>query len=125
MGASSDLESPATGRRMGERDGAEPAEELLRTKEILEATGISHQVLYRYVTLGLIEPAATTKGGQRLFHPRVISLIESVQGLNQTGYSLRDIKEIFFKDGRVHRLCGEEPPEIAPRMRRPRQRGNG
>ena len=31
---------------------------LLKTGEVLEATGISHQVLYRYATLGLIEEAA-------------------------------------------------------------------
>lgn len=78
---------------------------LLKTREVLEMTGISHQVLYRYVTLGLVEEAGNTKGGQRLFHPRVIPLIEHIRGLNETGYSLRDIKEIFFKEKRVRRAC--------------------
>ena len=78
---------------------------LLKTKEVLDRTGISHQVLYRYVTLGLIEEAKTTTGGQRLFHPHVIPLIEHIRGLNETGYSLRDIKEIFFKERRVRRVC--------------------
>ncbi|MCZ6794273.1 MAG: MerR family transcriptional regulator [Planctomycetota bacterium] len=78
---------------------------LLKTGEVLEATGISHQVLYRYATLGLIEEAGTTSGGQRLFHPHVVELIAHIKGLNETGYSLRDIKEIFFKQRRVRRAC--------------------
>ncbi len=79
--------------------------QLLRTKDVLEQTGITHQVLYRYVTLGLIEEAGTTEGGQRLFHPRVISLIDRIRGLIDTGYSLRHLKEIFFKEDRVRRAC--------------------
>lgn len=84
---------------------------LLKTKDVLDATGISHQVLYRYVTLGLIEEAKSTAGGQRLFHPRVIPLIEHIKGLNETGYSLRDIKQIFFKSSRVEKACHDERRE--------------
>ena len=76
---------------------------LLRTGQVLERTGITHQVLYTYVTLGLIEAAATTPSGQRLFHPRVVTLIEVIQSLKLSGYSLRDMKDIFFKDERVRR----------------------
>lgn len=85
-------------------------EKLLKTRDVLEATGISHQVLYRYVTLGLIEPAVVTDSGQRFFHPCVVPLIRSVRELNQTGYSLRDLKDIFFKDPRVERACREAEP---------------
>ena len=81
------------------------SEQLLKTREVLEATKISHQTLYRYVTLGLIEESETTDGGQRLFHPAVIGIIRDIKDLNDTGYSLREIKEIFYKDERVRRLC--------------------
>ena len=56
-----------------------PIDTLLKTGEVLERTGISHQVLYRYVTLGLIEAAEATRGGQRLFHPRVVDLIQQIR----------------------------------------------
>jgi DNA-binding transcriptional MerR regulator len=79
--------------------------DLLKTKDVLTATGISHQVLYRYVTMGLIEEAAVTEGGQRLFDPMVVTLIEQIKGLNASGYSLREIKDIFFTEERVRRLC--------------------
>ena len=78
---------------------------LLKTRGVLDATGISHQTLYRYVTLGLVEESDTTAGGQRLFHPDVIELIEQIKDLNESGYSLRDIKEIFYKESRVQRVC--------------------
>jgi DNA-binding transcriptional MerR regulator len=81
------------------------APDLLRTHEVLERTGISHQVLYRYVTLGLIEPATTTDKGLRYFRPTVVQLIEIIKDMTEGGgYSLRDLKDIFFKDERVKKL---------------------
>ena len=83
-------------------------EEHIRAGDVLKRAGISHQVLYRYVTQGLIQEAGQTKGGQRLYHPRVVYLIERIQGLSNSGYSLRDIKAIFFKVKRVKRACGKK-----------------
>ncbi|HZN58265.1 MAG TPA: MerR family transcriptional regulator [Planctomycetota bacterium] len=75
---------------------------LLRTADVLEKTGITHQVLYRYITLGLIEPARTTPTGVRYFHPNVLLIIETIRRItHEGGYSLRDLKDIFFKDDRV------------------------
>ena len=85
-------------------------EENIRAGEVLKRAGISHQVLYRYVTQGLIQEAGQTEGGQRLYHPRVVYLIERIQGLSSSGYSLRDIKDIFFKEKRVRRACDSDPP---------------
>jgi DNA-binding transcriptional MerR regulator len=84
-----------------EDPGSRP-EDLLRTAEVLERTGITHQILYRYITLGLIEPSMVKASGLRLFHRDVVALIESIKNLNQR-YSLRDIKEIYFRDERVRR----------------------
>ena len=67
---------------------------LLKTGEVLERAGISRQVLYRYMQLGLIEPAETTDTGRNRFHPSVFRQIELIQQLNAR-YTLRDIREIF------------------------------
>ncbi len=88
---------------------SQETERLLRTAHVLRATGITHQILYRYVTLGLIEPPASTPSGRRLFHPHVVTLIGVIKSLNSSGYSLRDMKEIFFKDARVRRVLGVRP----------------
>ncbi len=39
------------------------SENYLRAGDVLKQAGISHQVLYRYVTQGLIEEAGQTGGG--------------------------------------------------------------
>ncbi len=75
--------------------------EYLKTRDILNATGITHQILYRYITLGLIAEEKTTETGQRLFSPYTVDAILLIQRLNQTGYTLRDIKDIFFKEKRL------------------------
>jgi DNA-binding transcriptional MerR regulator len=80
--------------------------QLLRTRDVLEATGITHQILYRYVTMGLVEelesrgPARGGRGPRR-FPAETIAAIKLIQSLNQSGYTLRDIKDIFFKEKRL------------------------
>jgi len=72
---------------------------------VIARTGITHQVLYRYITLGLIEPARTTDSGLRYFGSNVVPLIELIRSLTEDRrYSLRELKEIFFKDERVQKL---------------------
>ena len=82
---------------------AEPADEerLYKTGEVMKKTGLSRQVLYQYTTMGLIREAATDKGGRRLYPESVFKRIEIVRQLNQTGYPLREIREIFFQRGMV------------------------
>ena len=70
---------------------------LLRTKEVLEKTGITRQMLYRYITAGLIEEAERTKTGRLLFSPDVVKRIELIRRVNSGGYPLREIKDIFFR----------------------------
>ncbi|MFQ5653491.1 MAG: MerR family transcriptional regulator [Planctomycetota bacterium] len=70
---------------------------LLKTKEVLETSGISRQVLYRYLQMGLLEPAATTDTGRNRFSSSIFRQIELIQSLNRSGYTLRDIRDIFAK----------------------------
>ena len=84
---------------------------------MLRHTGITHQVLYRYVTLGLIEPARVTGTGQRWFRPSAVSLIRLIQSLNRSGYTLRSLREIFFKQERVQAAGKrDEPPLEVPQV---------
>ena len=77
---------------MSETDG-----NLVRTREILERTGISRQVLYRYMQLDLIVPASTTASGRNHFSPKVFIILDIIERLKERGYTLRDIKDIVGK----------------------------
>jgi DNA-binding transcriptional MerR regulator len=88
--------------------------DLLRTSEILRMTGITHQVLYRYITAGLIEPVHVTKTGQRFFRTETINLIEIIKDFNQKGYLLRDLKDTYFQDKNVKRLLEKRTSERNP-----------
>ena len=69
----------------------------LKTKEVLEKTGISRQSLYRYITAGLIEEEEITSTGRRLFSSEVVEKIKLIRKINESGYALREIGEIFFR----------------------------
>lgn len=73
---------------------------LYKTGEFLRHAGISRQTLYTYLTMGLIEEARRTETGRHLFDERALRRVEIIRSLNATGYPLRAIKEIYFKDGR-------------------------
>ncbi|HNS00633.1 MAG TPA: tyrosine--tRNA ligase [Planctomycetota bacterium] len=67
----------------------------LRTKEVLARTGISRQMLYRYIMAGLIREEEVTATGRRLFAPDVVEKIRLIRHVNESGYPLKDLKETF------------------------------
>ena len=73
---------------------------LIKTGEFLRRAGISRQTLYTYLTMGLIEEANRTETGRHLFDERALRRVEIIQRLNSSGYPLREIKDIYFKEGR-------------------------
>ncbi len=74
---------------------AAKSKKLLKTGGVLSKAGISRQVLYRYIQMDLIEPAEVTETGRNLFREVVFKQIARIQELNESGYTLRDIREIF------------------------------
>jgi DNA-binding transcriptional MerR regulator len=61
-----------------------------------KAAGISTQSLQYYIMVGLITPAAISKTNRRLFNEKTIERIKLIRQLNDSGYSLRDIRELFL-----------------------------
>ncbi|RMG09076.1 MAG: MerR family transcriptional regulator [Planctomycetota bacterium] len=81
-------------KRVPVRDEHDPGE-LLTTGELMKRSGLSRQVLYQYTTMGLIREAAQTRAGYRLYPVETLRRLEIIRSLNEMGYTLRDIKEIF------------------------------
>jgi len=73
---------------------------LLKTGELIKESGFSRQTIYTYLTMGLISPKRTTPAGHNLFSKEVVNRLKLIHRLNESGYTLRDIRDIFFKDGR-------------------------
>jgi DNA-binding transcriptional MerR regulator len=59
--------------------------------------GVSRQSLQYYLMVGLLEPTEVTVTGRRLFDQRGIERIKLVKRLNDNGYPLREIREIFLE----------------------------
>ena len=74
---------------------------LLKTGEVAGRAGVSRQIIHIYTTMGLIKEERKTPSGYRLFSKNVLKRIEIIRELVRTGYTLRDVKEIFLKQRRI------------------------
>jgi len=62
-----------------------------------EKAGISRQSLQYYLMVGLLEPTEVTSSGRRLFDHKAIERIRLIKKLNDSGYPLRAIRELFME----------------------------
>ncbi len=74
------------------------ANKLIKLSSLAKATGLSKQTIQYYLMLGLMKEAERTPGGHRLFDETSIERAKLINKLNKTGYSLRDIRELFLKN---------------------------
>lgn len=59
--------------------------------------GVSKQSLQYYLMVGLLEPAAVTPSGHRMFDGESVKRIQLIYKLNKSGYTLRAIRELFIE----------------------------
>ncbi len=59
--------------------------------------GISRQSLQYYLMVGLLEPTEVTPTGRRMFDKNSIERIKLIKKLNDSGYPLRAIRELFLE----------------------------
>jgi DNA-binding transcriptional MerR regulator len=59
--------------------------------------GISRQSLQYYLMVGLLEPTEITPTGRRLFDQKCVERIKLIKKLNDSGYPLRAIRELFME----------------------------
>ena len=70
---------------------------LIPIGQAAKKAGISRQSLQYYLMVGLLEPSEITPTGRRLFDDKAISRIRLIKKLNDTGYPLREIREMFLQ----------------------------
>jgi DNA-binding transcriptional MerR regulator len=59
--------------------------------------GVSRQSLQYYLMIGLLEATEVTSTGRRLFDEEDIKRIKLIKRLNESGYQLRAIRELFLQ----------------------------
>jgi len=70
---------------------------LMQIGQAAKQAGISRQTLQYYLMLGLIEPTEVTPTERRLFDEKAVERIKLIKRLNQSGYPLRAIRELFLE----------------------------
>jgi MerR family Zn(II)-responsive transcriptional regulator of zntA len=83
---------------------------LLQVAEVGRRTGASRKALRLYEELGLVEPAARTESGYRLYDDEALRRIELINRAKVLGLSLTEAKEfLHVADG----CCGDNHPALA------------
>ncbi len=81
---------------------------LLKTKDVIERSGITRQMFYNYLNAGLIQPASVSESRHRLFDESVLKCIHAITILKEKGYTLREIKTTFRKLEEYPKESGNE-----------------
>jgi MerR family mercuric resistance operon transcriptional regulator len=75
----------------------EDAPRRMKISQAARAAGVSKQTIEYYVMLGLIEPLREGPANRRFFTDEHVKRIRLIRQLNQTGYTLRAIKETYLR----------------------------
>lgn len=59
--------------------------------------GVSRQSLQYYLMVGLLEPTKVMPTGRRLFDEKSVDRIKLIKRLNESGYPLRAIRDLFLQ----------------------------
>jgi len=65
-----------------------------------QKAGVSRQSLQYYLMVGLLEPTQITATGRRLFDTDAVDKIRLIRKLNQSGYPLRAIRDLFMQQSK-------------------------
>jgi len=71
--------------------------ELVAIGPAAKKAGVSRQSLQYYLMVGLLEPTKVTPAGRRLFDQKAIDRVRLIRRLNNSGYPLRAIRELFME----------------------------
>ena len=78
----------------------ENTEKLMAIGPAAKMAGVSRQSMQYYLMVGLIEPTHTKDTGRRLFDEKTVEKVKLIKNLNQSGYPLRAIRELFMEKNR-------------------------
>ena len=71
-------------------------DKLMQIGTAAKEAGISRQSLQYYMMLGLLEATEVTATGRRMFNAKTVERIRLIKKLNESGYPLRAIRDLFM-----------------------------
>ncbi len=71
---------------------------LMRISEAAQAAEVTKSTIEYYVLVGLLKPIREKGKRQRLFDKALIKRIRLIRQMNQSGYTLRAIRETYLRD---------------------------
>lgn len=80
----------------------ETKHELVSIGTAAERAGVSRQSLQYYLMVGVVTASEVSASGRRMFDAEAIERIRLIRKLNQSGYTLRAIRELFIERGTLH-----------------------
>ena len=69
----------------------------LRIGQAAKAAGVPVQTVEYYIMLGLIDPIIPSGARSRFFDERLVKRIRLIRELNDTGYTLREIRTTWLR----------------------------
>jgi DNA-binding transcriptional MerR regulator len=88
---------------------------LMQVGDLARETGKTVRAIHLYEQLGLLTPAARSKGGYRLYGPEALVRIRWIAKLQEMGFSLGDLQVIVREFAKV--ATAESAPHAMKRMR--------
>ncbi len=70
---------------------------LMQIGAAAEKAGVSRQSLQYYLMVGLLEATEVSSTGRRLFDDKGVQRIKLIKKLNESGYPLRAIRDLFME----------------------------
>jgi DNA-binding transcriptional MerR regulator len=70
---------------------------MMRISEAARAAGVSKQTIEYYILVGLISPIRSPGRRDRLFDADLVRRIRLIRRLNESGYTLRAIRETYLR----------------------------
>ncbi len=77
-------------------DASQPAQPM-GIADAARAADVPRQTIEYYILLGLVQPERPEGKRKRLFTAEHVRRIRLIHELNKSGYTLRDIREIYLK----------------------------
>lgn len=74
-----------------------PGASYLRISAAARAAGVSRQTVEYYIMVGLIQPIRPEGNKGRFFDETLVKRIKLIRRLNESGYTLRDIREVYLR----------------------------